>query len=104
MNAGGSTKANASRPVHLLCMVRGAFFRFPATDVLVRRREMAKVLGMRCRECGEEVPISPVHVCELCFGPLEVVLNWEEIAPKVTRESIAAGPTSMWRYWDLLPG
>ena len=64
---------------------------------------MAKVLGMRCRECGEEVPPGPVHVCELCFGPLEVVLNWEEIGPKVTREKIQAGPPSMWRYWDLLP-
>jgi threonine synthase len=64
---------------------------------------MPKVLGMRCRECGEEYPTGPVHVCELCFGPLEVVLNWEEITPKVTREKIAAGPPSMWRYHDLLP-
>lgn len=64
---------------------------------------MAKVLGMKCRECGEAYPIQPVHVCELCFGPLEVVLNWEEIAPKISREKIAAGPPSMWRYWDLLP-
>jgi threonine synthase len=64
---------------------------------------MPKTLGMRCRECGEEYPVAPVHVCELCFGPLEVVLNWEEIAPRVSRESIAAGPASMWRYHDLLP-
>ena len=64
---------------------------------------MAKVLGMRCRECGEEYPIAPIHVCELCFGPLEVMLNWEEIAPKVTRKSIEAGPPSMWRYHELLP-
>ncbi len=64
---------------------------------------MPKVLGMKCRECGEEYPTSPIHVCELCFGPLEVILNWEEIAPKVTRKSIEAGPPSMWRYWDLLP-
>jgi threonine synthase len=64
---------------------------------------MAKILGMRCRECGEEVPVAPVHVCELCFGPLEVVLNWDEIAPNVTRESIQAGPSSMWRYHALLP-
>ncbi|MCS6777843.1 MAG: threonine synthase [Chloroherpetonaceae bacterium] len=64
---------------------------------------MPKALGMRCRECGEEYPIAPVHVCELCFGPLEVILNWEEIAPRVTRERIQQGPPSMWRYWDLLP-
>ena len=64
---------------------------------------MAKVLGMRCRECGENYPVAPVHVCELCFGPLEVVLNWAEIEGKVTRESIEAGPPSMWRYHALLP-
>jgi threonine synthase len=64
---------------------------------------MPKTLGMRCRECGEEYPLAPIHVCELCFGPLEVMLNWEEITPKVTRASIQAGPASMWRYHDLLP-
>lgn len=63
----------------------------------------AKTLGMQCRECGKEYPLAPVHVCELCFGPLEVKLNWELIEKRVTRESIAAGPPSMWRYWDLLP-
>ncbi len=64
---------------------------------------MTKVLGMRCRECGEQYPTGAVHVCELCFGPLEVALNWDEVAPKVSRESIAAGPPSMWRYHELLP-
>ncbi|HLV79710.1 MAG TPA: threonine synthase [Chthonomonadaceae bacterium] len=64
---------------------------------------MAKVLGMQCRECGEHYPAGPVHVCENCFGPLEVQLNWKEIAPKVSRAKIAAGPPSMWRYADLLP-
>ncbi len=64
---------------------------------------MSKVLGMRCRECGEEYPMAPVHVCELCFGPLEVVLNWELLDGKLTREKIEKGPSSMWRYWDLLP-
>ena len=64
---------------------------------------MPKALGMKCRECGEEYPVGPIHVCDLCFGPLEVQLNWEEITPRVTRKKIEAGPTSMWRYHDLLP-
>ena len=64
---------------------------------------MPKTLGMRCRECGEEYPLSPIHVCELCFGPLEVIMNWEEIAPRVSRNAMQAGPPSMWRYHDLLP-
>jgi threonine synthase len=42
-------------------------------------------------------------VCEWCFGPLEVVYDYEAIAASVSRERIAAGPKSMWRYADLLP-
>ena len=39
---------------------------------------MEKVLGLKCRECGEQYPKSPVHVCEFCFGPLEVEYNYED--------------------------
>jgi threonine synthase len=58
---------------------------------------------LRCRECSETYPIGPTHVCEICFGPLEVVYDYEGIAGEVTRESIAAGPDSLWRYSPLLP-
>src|SRR5205809_2159607 len=64
---------------------------------------MAKVLGLRCRECGQDYPVAAQHVCELCFGPLEVQYNWDEIGPRVSRASIESGPPSMWRYEDLLP-
>src|SRR5579872_698372 len=64
---------------------------------------MAKVLGLRCRECGEEYPVTPVHVCELCFGPLEIVYDLDEIKKHISRASIEAGPRSMWRYKELLP-
>lgn len=63
---------------------------------------MAKVLGLKCRECGQQYAKAPVHVCELCFGPLEVQYDFTA-GPKITRESIAAGPLTMWRYRDLLP-
>lgn len=64
---------------------------------------MGFVKGLRCRECGAEYPKQPTHVCELCFGPLEVHYDWDEIKGRVTRKSIEAGPFSMWRYADLLP-
>lgn len=64
---------------------------------------MGFVKGLRCRECGAEYDRQPTHVCELCFGPLEVSYDWEKIQGRVTRESIQAGPSSMWRYADLLP-
>jgi threonine synthase len=42
-------------------------------------------------------------VCDFCFGPLEVVYDYEAAAASMTRESVAAGPHSIWRYADLLP-
>jgi len=64
---------------------------------------MGAVKGLRCRECGQEYPKEPLYVCDFCFGPLEVVYDYEKLAHKVSREKIAAGPPSIWRYRDLLP-
>jgi len=61
------------------------------------------VLGLRCRECGREFPVTPIYTCEWCFGPLEVAYDYDAIAASVSREKIAAGPLSLWRYADLLP-
>jgi threonine synthase len=59
--------------------------------------------ALRCRECGREYPLDPIHVCEFCFGPLEVDYDYEAIARDLSREKIEAGPLSMWRYKPLLP-
>ena len=64
---------------------------------------MPYVEGLRCRECAHPYPAEALHVCEWCFGPLEVVYDYEAIRGVVSRESIAAGPLSIWRYADLLP-
>src|SRR2546430_4473088 len=64
---------------------------------------MEKLNGLRCRECGRRYPATPAHVCEFCFGPLEVDYRYDVLKTVVTRESIAAGAPSMWRYTDLLP-
>jgi threonine synthase len=64
---------------------------------------MAKALALKCRECGREYPIEPIHVCEYCFGPLEVKYDYEEIKKKISRKKIEEGPKSLWRYIDLLP-
>jgi len=69
----------------------------------VQRRNMAHVQGLRCRECGREYEIAPVYTCEWCFGPLEVTYDYAAVAAAVSREQIAAGPASIWRYADLLP-
>jgi threonine synthase len=59
--------------------------------------------GLVCRECGRAYPAGPVHVCELCFGPLDVRSELDALIGRVTRETIAAGPPTMWRYRQLLP-
>ncbi|TAK32090.1 MAG: threonine synthase [Chloroflexota bacterium] len=64
---------------------------------------MSFVKSLVCRECGREYPESPLYVCDFCFGPLEVKYDYEGMRGVVTRESIARGPLTMWRYRDLLP-
>ncbi len=59
--------------------------------------------SLRCRECSTEYPIEPINVCEFCFGPLEVIYDYDAMSSKVTRASIESGPASMWRYHDFLP-
>jgi len=64
---------------------------------------MVHVNGLRCRECGREYPADPIYTCEWCFGPLEVAYDYDAIAAAVTKEKIAQGPLTLWRYSDLLP-
>ncbi|MFB6286709.1 MAG: threonine synthase [Candidatus Bipolaricaulia bacterium] len=61
------------------------------------------IKGLVCRECGRAYPADPVHVCEFCFGPLEVDYDKDVLRDVVSRERIGAGPASLWRYRDLLP-
>ena len=64
---------------------------------------MKKVIGLKCRECGKKYEKSPIHVCETCFGPLEVEYDYSLISKSISRQSIESGPLSLWRYSDLLP-
>ena len=59
--------------------------------------------ALTCRVCETQYPLDPIGVCSRCFGPLDPVYDREEQRRTVTRESIAAGPPSVWRYAPLLP-
>ncbi len=59
--------------------------------------------GLKCRECGTTYPADARYSCDFCFGPLEVEYDLEAARGVVTRESIEAGPNSIWRYGALLP-
>jgi threonine synthase len=64
---------------------------------------MSHVIGLKCRECGAEYPAIIQNTCYECFGPLEVNYDWEYISDHISKEKIASGPKSIWRYADLLP-
>ncbi|HVT22268.1 MAG TPA: threonine synthase [Mycobacteriales bacterium] len=72
------------------------------TTVLDRTAQFGSASHLYCRECGSQYDLGPSHVCELCFGPLEIAYD-EDLQRLVTRESIEAGPQTMWRYAGLLP-
>lgn len=64
---------------------------------------MGYVLSLKCRECGKEYPKEPLHVCEFCFGPLEVVYDYDSIKKVFTRDLITSREPNMWRYKELMP-
>ena len=64
---------------------------------------MSFVRGLQCRECGQDYPKEPLHVCETCFGPLEIVYNYDVIANAISRGKIAGRDKNLWRYRELLP-
>ncbi len=64
---------------------------------------MSYLKGLKCRECGSAYEHGPTHVCELCFGPLEVDYDYDAIGKVLTRELIESRAPNMWRYKELLP-
>jgi threonine synthase len=61
------------------------------------------VTGLKCRECGQEYPQSPQHVCESCFGPVEIQYDYDAIKKVISRDKIANRVRNLWRYRELLP-
>jgi threonine synthase len=64
---------------------------------------MSTVIGLKCRECGADYPKVAAHVCETCFGPLEVVYDYKAVARCMTRAVVESRPLNLWRYRELLP-
>src|SRR5918997_2826351 len=59
--------------------------------------------ALKCKECGERYALEARYVCEICFGPLEVVYDFSGLNAEEARRKIQAGPHSIWRYADFLP-
>ncbi len=61
------------------------------------------MIHLKCRECERTYPLEPIAACEECWAPLEVVYDYGKLWADLRREDIAARPTNMWRYRELLP-
>jgi threonine synthase len=59
--------------------------------------------ALRCRVCEAVAPPAATDRCERCDGPQDVVYDWTELRGRVTHDTLAGGPDSMWRYGPLLP-
>lgn len=58
---------------------------------------------LKCNECGKRFGNQPLSACPDCLAPLEVAYDLDAVRGVFTREAIAAGPPSIWRYAALLP-
>jgi len=61
------------------------------------------VTGLRCRECGRDYPAEAIFTCEYCFGPLEIMYDYDRLAGVLSAETIAGRAPNLWRYRELLP-
>jgi threonine synthase len=73
----------------------------PTTDTT--KTTSPHVRGLRCRACGRPEEIGPSFVCPACFGPLEIVYDYDVARATMTREAVAARRPGIWRYLELLP-
>jgi threonine synthase len=73
------------------------------TQAIAQQTTTATFRALKCKECGQEYELKAAHVCEFCFGPLEVMYDYSALRRTITRETIQAGPNSIWRYRSFLP-
>jgi threonine synthase len=71
----------------------------------VEDRDVGLVKALKCREtdCGRTYPLEPRHICEYCFGKIEVDYDYEAIRGAVSRQAIEQRPHNMWRYKEFMP-
>jgi threonine synthase len=65
---------------------------------------MAKIIGFECSKCGATFMAETAqNVCSKDGGPLYVRYDLAALRRTASRESVNAGPKSMWRYAAVLP-
>jgi len=64
---------------------------------------MTTVSHLECSLCGKRRETGRIHnLCE-CGGPLLVRYDLDRARREWSRDAVASGPRSMWRYAPVLP-
>ena len=64
---------------------------------------MTFLTSLVCSKTGEEFPAGLLQNLSPAGAPLLAQYDLERVRAKLTKEQVAAGPSSMWRYGPLLP-
>jgi threonine synthase len=64
---------------------------------------VSSLTHLECAACGERYDATRLQNLCRCGGPLLARYDLAEVRREWSRESIAAGPSSMWRYAPILP-
>ncbi len=64
---------------------------------------MSAIKGLICRKCHRTFEAKALYYCEYCFGPLDVDYDYAKIKKVIARKRVRKGPSSIWRFKDLLP-
>src|SRR5713226_1910092 len=77
-----------------------------AGAVCYTRRVMATALThLECSRCQKTHPHDRLqNLCTACGKPLLARYDLQAAAKTMTRKTLAARPTTMWRYAEILPG
>ncbi|MEP7342985.1 MAG: threonine synthase [Acidobacteriota bacterium] len=70
-----------------------------------RFEAMSNVTGFQCLECARTFRVNEVtYVCPECSGNLDVLYDYEQIATRISKVTLAADRNfTIWRYRALLP-
>ena len=64
---------------------------------------MTFLTSLACSKTGQEFPAGQLHNLSPAGAPLLAQYDLERVSAEWTKEQVAAGPSSMWRYGPLLP-
>jgi threonine synthase len=64
---------------------------------------MSYATYLQCKECKSLFELEQRSVCENCFGPVEVIYDYEQIKDRLSKNNFLKRENSIWRYRELLP-